>query len=266
MQIALATAAAAIVGTQIIGVQPNGEILIPTGQTITPAGTHIEVGDRPLGMVRSADGHLLAVATGSNFSPRSLHLIDASRKVVVQTIPIGDSFVGVAFDAGGNRLYVGGGRDNDVKFFDRQTDGTFRQTATIKIPESAPSGLALAEDGRTLYVALNLKHAVAAIDIASRQITEIPVGSYPYTVVVAGKIYVSNWGGRRPRSADRTDGTFPVVLDRRGIPASGTVSSIDPATNKVVCHIDVGLHPSAMALSPPVTAFTSRTPTAIRSR
>jgi YVTN family beta-propeller protein len=42
-----------------------------------------------------------------------------------------------------------------------------------------------------------------------------------------------------------------VVVDRRtGIPVSGTVSVIDTASNAVVRHIDVGLHPVGMTLSP----------------
>ena len=44
-----------------VGVQPDGSILTPVGQRLTPAGTHIEVGDRPLGMVLSPNHHLLAV-------------------------------------------------------------------------------------------------------------------------------------------------------------------------------------------------------------
>ena len=247
--ILLTTAGAAVIGTLTVGVQPDGSILIPTGQKITPAGTHIEVSDRPLGMVCSSDGRLLAVTTGSNFSPRNLHLIDTGKKQVIQSMAIGDSFVGVAFNPNGNRIYVGGGRDHDVKIFERQSEGTFRQVDSIRIPESAPSGLALSPDGRKLFVALNLKHALAVIDIASREVVEIPVGSYPYTVVVAGKIYISNWGGRRPGPGDRTQEEFPVVLDKRGIPASGTVSVIDPAGQKVLRHIDVGLHPSAMVCS-----------------
>ena len=99
-------------------------------------------------------------------------------------------------------------------------------------------------------MALNLKHAVAVVDLATRQFKSVPVGSYPYTVVAAGaKMYVSNWGGRRPGPTDTTDGTFPVVLDpRTGIPASGTVSVLD-SSGTVLRHIDVGLHPSGMAAS-----------------
>jgi YVTN family beta-propeller protein len=44
---------------------------------------------------------------------------------------------------------------------------------------------------------------------------------------------------------------FPVVVDRRtGIPVSGTVSVVETASNTVIKTIDVGLHPTGLALSP----------------
>ena len=66
---------------------------------------------------------------------------------------------------------------------------TARSAPVLAIPiaGSAPSGLALSADGGSLFVALNLKHAVAIIDTATREVTEVPVGSYPYTVVAGGR-------------------------------------------------------------------------------
>lgn len=250
--VATICAGAALYQTQRMGMQPDGSILIPTGQRLTPAGTRVEVSDRPLGMVRSPDGKLLAVTTGSNFAPRRLHLIDLAAKRVVQTLDIGDSFVGVAFDPGGRTLYVGGGRGDDIQIFTRRPDGAFGRSASIPVPNSAPSGLTLSRDGRTLYAALNLKHALGVINLQTRQVREVPVGSYPYTVVMAGdKLYVSNWGGRRPGPKDTTDGRYPVVLDpRTGIPSSGTVTVVDASTATVVRQIETGLHPSALAVGP----------------
>ena len=66
----------AVSRSTLVGLQPDGSILIPTGQALTPAGDHIEVSDRPLGMVLSPNGALMAVVTGSNFGTRSLHIID----------------------------------------------------------------------------------------------------------------------------------------------------------------------------------------------
>src|SRR6185295_14729834 len=108
---------AALVAVSLVGRQPNGTVLLPNGQTITPAGAQIEVNDRPLGIAVSPDGTQAAIATASNFAPRALHIIDLATQTVAQTISIGNSFVGVAFSPDGNTLYVGGGADNDVKIF-----------------------------------------------------------------------------------------------------------------------------------------------------
>lgn len=113
----LATAALAFTVHRLVtvGVQEDGSIVIPNGRSITPAGEHIEVDDRPLGMVQSPRGDLLAVVTGSNFAPRALHLVDVASQTLKQTLPIANSFVGVAFSPAGDRIFVGGGASNDVK-------------------------------------------------------------------------------------------------------------------------------------------------------
>lgn len=237
------------VAERLAGRLADGSYLIPTGQRLTPAGVHIDVADRPLGMSVSPDGKLLAVTTGSNFAPRMLHLIDTAQARAVETLPLGDSFAGVAFSATGAELYIGGGRDHDVKVFRRSGDGLFTMESRIEMAGAAPGGLALSPDGKRLFVALNLKHAVAMIDLASRAVKELEAGSFPYTVAAAGdRIFASNWGGRKPLPGDRTDGAFPVVLDERGIPASGTVTAFDAESGKRVADMDVGLHPSAMCV------------------
>jgi YVTN family beta-propeller protein len=185
-----------------------------------------------------------------------LHLIDVHTNKLTQTLTISNSFVGVAFSPAGDRLYVGGGASNDVKFFKRDAGGTYAADGTIPISGgSAPSGLSRNADGSRLYVALNQTNEVAVIDTDARRIvTRVPVGTYPYTTVMSAdgtKVYVSNWGGKIPGLNDVTDGQNPVVVDERtGIPVSGTVSVLDTVTNTVVTTIAVGLHPTGMALSP----------------
>ncbi|MGH9201483.1 MAG: bifunctional YncE family protein/alkaline phosphatase family protein, partial [Vicinamibacterales bacterium] len=124
----------------------------------------------------------------------------------------------------------------------------------IPPPASAPSGLSVSPTDDTLYVALNLRHTVAFIDAKTRQVSELAVGIYPYTTVVTpdgAKVYVSNWGGRRPQPGDVTDGVLPVVVDPdTGIASTGTISVVDAKARALITSIDVGLHPSAMAVSP----------------
>jgi YVTN family beta-propeller protein len=239
----------------VVGVQDDGRVIVPNGQLLSPAGTHIEVNDRPLGMVLSPDRATLAVVTGSNFNPRALHLIDVEAATVKQTIAIANSFVGVAFSPDGKRLYVGGGASNDVKLFAAAANGAFAAAGTIPIAGAAPSGLSLSANGSRLYVSLNMTHELAVIDTATNTIVRrVPVGIYPYTTVLSAdgtKVYVSNWGGKVPGAGDVTDGLFPVVVDpRTGIPITGTVSVVDTATNAPIKTIDVGLHPTGLALSP----------------
>src|SRR6266581_6517231 len=115
-----------------IGKQADGSILIPTGQLLRPAGTHIQVNDRPLGMSLSPNGLTLAVATGSNFNPNALHLIDVASKTVVQTIPLKSTFVGVTFNKAGDTIYVGGNTNNDVPVLKRNADGKFARRAPLR--------------------------------------------------------------------------------------------------------------------------------------
>ncbi len=250
---ALTAIALSVAPSRRMGVQPDGSILVPTGQTITPAGTHIEVADRPLGLAMSPGGDQAAVITGASFAARRLHLIDLGRNAVMQSIPIGDSFVGVTFSYDIVRLYAGGGSDNNVKFFLRREDGTYAADGAVSIPSSAPSGLSLSPDGEWLYVALNLKHSLAIVNTRTREVRQVPVGSYPYTAAVTpdgAKVYVSNWGGRRAGAGDAVEEGIPVVVDpKTGLPTNGTVSVVDARTRSVVKQIEVGLHPSALLLS-----------------
>ena len=242
--IAIFTTAAIVVVQP--GRQPDASYLIPTGQILSPAGTSIEVNDRPLGMTLSPEGRWLAVVTGSNFAPRALHLIEISSQRLIQSLPLGDSFVGVAFSNDGSRLYVGGGQDQNLKRF-RLVDKSFVEDPPIPL-KGAPSGLALSGD--LALVALNQSHELAVVNLSNQTVQKIPVGSYPYTVVATStRAWVSNWGGRKPGPNDKTDGVFPVVLDpRTGIPSTGSVSVVDLETRKVIAEITTGLHPSAMAL------------------
>ena len=249
----LAAIALSLAPNPRMGVQPDGSIIVPTGQTITPAGAHIEVADRPLGMAVSPGGDQLAVVTGSNFANRQVHLIDLGKDSIMQSIPIGDSFVGVTFSYDILHLYVGGGRDNNVKFFLRREDGTYAADGVVSIPGSAPSGLSLSPDGEWLYVALNTRHSLAIINTRSRVVKEVSTGSYPYTTAVTqdgSKVYVSNWGGRKAGPGDATEPDIPVAVDpKTGLPNNGTVSVVDAQSQRVVKQIEVGLHPSAMLLS-----------------
>ena len=250
----LPVGAVAMVAISLVGVQQNGSIVLPNAQTIVPAGSQVEVNDRPLGIAVSPDGTQAAVATASNFAPRALHIVDLASQTVAQTIPIGNSFVGVAYSPDGKTLYVGGGADNDIKIFTRGAGGVWTQAPHIAIASSSPSGLSLSPAGDKLYVALNRRNALGIVDTTTGTTVQVPTGAFPYAALATSdgrKVYVSNWAGRLPQAGDATDGSNPVVVDpATGIASNGTVSVYDTTAQAVTRTIEVGLHPSALALSP----------------
>ncbi|HMF76210.1 MAG TPA: alkaline phosphatase family protein [Bryobacteraceae bacterium] len=239
--------------TASIGRQSDGSIILPNGQTITPTGTQVTVNDRPLGITVSPDNTTAVVVTASNFKTEAIHFIDLATQTVVQTIN-GNTFVGVAFSPDGKTLYVGGGTDNNVKVLTLGPNHQWSLAHSVAISGGAPSGLSLSPTGDKLYVALNKKEGLGIIDTKSLAVTQVTTGAFPYTTVTSadgGKVYVSNWGGRLPEAGDATDGSNPVVVDpATGIANNGTVSVYDTHAQAVVSTIQVGLHPSAMALSP----------------
>jgi DNA-binding beta-propeller fold protein YncE len=95
-----------------------------------------------------------------------------------------------------------------------------------------PAGIAVSPDGKRLYVAGNLSNHLIELEAATGKVLQLwDVGVAPFDVVLAGrKIYVSNWGGRRPDADSATgpagDG-MRVRVDARSIANEGSVSVIE---------------------------------------
>ncbi|HEX5410842.1 MAG TPA: bifunctional YncE family protein/alkaline phosphatase family protein [Terriglobia bacterium] len=114
---------------------------------------------------------------------------------------------------------------------------------------------------RLAGVAMTFEDSLAVVDLASGKVMgRVRTGIAPFGVRLnaAGTVaYVSNWGGRFPNAHDltRTTGTRPgadrVVVDKRGIASTGTVSRVDLGTMKVTDAITTGLHPTALAWDEP---------------
>ena len=121
-----------------------------------------------------------------------------------------------------------------------------------------PAGLAVSRDGKKIYVALNLSDRLAELDAATGNVLRLwNVGVAPFDVVLGknNKVYVSNWGGRRPAAGDHTGpaglGTL-VRADDRCIASEGSVSVIDLGSELRTAGSELvtGPHCCALALSP----------------
>ena len=263
----------------------SGDALItPVNQIVTPAGVQVELpGLRPQALALSPDEKLLVTAgithelvavdpatgkilqrvalpSGKTLEPQPVAsaILDANEKAQI-------SYTGLKFSPDGARLYLAN-VTGDVKVFAVSRDHQISPLFSIPLPgvklekrdNDIPAGLAVSADGKKLYVALNLSNRLIELEAATGKVLQMwNVGVAPFDVVLAGhKIYVSNWGGRRPDAGVVTGpagrGTR-VRVDGRSIASEGSVTVIDlaqPAVAALQKQFVIGPHACALALSP----------------
>ncbi len=265
------------VGRQAVG------LITPVNQLVTPAGTQVELpGIRPNAIALSPDGKLLITSGLTNY----LIALDPPGGKIIQRVafPAGSvrepsllnapileadekarlSFTGLKFSPDGSRLYLAN-VNGDIKVFSVNRDHQISPLFSIALPavddleraNEIPAGLTVSADGKKLYVALNLSNRVAELDAVTGKILRTwNVGVAPLEVVLAGhKLYVSNWGGRRPAggpTGPAGQGTL-VRVDARSIASEGSVTVIDLASPVVASapkQIILGPHACALAVTP----------------
>lgn len=245
---------AAAIGAPV-GPTDDGAVLVPTGQRIRPAGDTLEFAGRPVDLALAPDGATLYVKDN-----RGVVVVDVESWTVRQEAPFpegGGSMHGIAVAEDGrvyattaqNHLWIGMPADGGLV---RWSDSVALAGPGVGDAAHA-TGIALRSAYKDGLVCLSRANALGVV-IDGGVEAEIDVGIAPYDVVLSpdgATAYVSNWGGRRPLADDLTapsSGT-DVVVDERGIAASGTVSVVDLGKRVTVAEIAVGLHPSDMALT-----------------
>ncbi|WP_406697123.1 bifunctional YncE family protein/alkaline phosphatase family protein [Singulisphaera sp. Ch08] len=225
----------------------------PTKQVLRPAGQAIEYGGRPVDLVLAPGGRRLYAK-----DHRGLVAIDREGWKIVQELAFpkgGGSMHGIAISADGTRVFATTAQDS----LDEATvgaDGSLAWSRRIALPgpggkgASHACGIALSADGATAYVCLSRNNTLGVVDLAEgKLVKEIPVSVAPFDVTLSSdgaSAFVSNWGGRRPRTGEKTapsSGT-PVLIDERGVGKSGTVGKVDLVAGKQVAEVATGLHPA----------------------
>jgi DNA-binding beta-propeller fold protein YncE len=270
--------------TNAVGRSAAG-LVTPANQIVTPAGIQVELPHvRPNALALSPDGKTLVTAGLT----QELMVIDPATGTILQHVPFPAdhaeeekpvaagiltpnekpqlSFTGLAYSPDGSRIYLSN-VNGDIKVFGVGQDRKVSPLFSIALPSSGvllrkneiPAGIAVSRDGKRIYVALNLSNRLAEMDAMTGKVLRIwDVGVAPFSVVLGkNKLYVSNWGGRRPDANSLTGpagrGT-KVRVDARSIASEGSVSIInldshDEPQNQET-ELLTGVHACALALSP----------------
>lgn len=174
---------------------------LPNGWSLTPVGKMVPVGDLPLNIAVSPDKKLAAV-TNNGESDQSIELINIKHGLVIDSIPIGKSWVGLVFSEDGKYLYASGGNDNVIIKYAVKKDH-LSPADTFKLGKPWPvkisvAGIAVDDAKRRLYAVTNENNALYIIDTESkRTLSSTPLGGEGYTCILSPDhktLYVTCWG------------------------------------------------------------------------
>lgn len=238
--------------------------VVTTRQAITPAGLQMVFQGRVHGVTFGATNDVV-YALSAAWKGAEVRRLDWQKNRIVETIrsSVTPGMQSIAFDSASGAPVIAGlgttktasGSKKTIQLIGMQ--GGAAHVESGNIGENVVGGIALMHGGTRALVALTYSNELAIVDRATGAVTKIKTGVAPFGVIVNQDetvAYVSNWGGRFPRKGDRTSptgsvpGSDPVVVDARGIAASGTIARVDLQSNQVTNTIEVGRHPTAMAL------------------
>ncbi len=247
--------------------------VITTRQAITPAGVQSVFEGRVYGLTFAGQATQVAVMTydqktGTGFVSR----IDWMSNRVVEQVSIGSTpgLQGLIFDpaagATGELLFSATAQANTdaarrsrlMKLAGGRAEVIVDNLGTMNAGAPAVATRVDQKGRRLLLLPLIYDNLLAVFDLQSKTLVgKIAVPIAPFACALAedsSYAYVSNWGGRVPREGELSAPTGlentadRVVIDRRGVLASGTVTRVNLVTLKVEKILEAGLHPTAMAL------------------
>lgn len=222
-------------GKSLPGLQISGEVKLPNGWTLKPAGKQIPLGDFPVNIALHPSGKHLAILH-AGYGPHEIIVLEtekAGANIVSRTI-LKQTFAGICFSPDGKKLFASGAEFANVLSFEFQK-GSLVPAGEIQIAPKASSfitsGLAVDSQGKTIIAAGCWGHAVAIAPMEGKgkgSVIDMGKDSYPFAILpVAGKnqALVSLWGG-------------------------SAVALLDTVEGKLLAKWATESHPTEMALSP----------------
>jgi YVTN family beta-propeller protein len=269
--IAAAFAFSCSVSAQTPGkIAQTGQVLLPNGWKLSPAGRSLPLGDLPLNMQLSASGKYLAV-TNNGQSTQSLQLIDPRSEKLLDEKVLGKSWYGIAFSRDEKKLYASGGNDNVILTFSIN-DNKLGTPDTIKLGQPwpknkiCPTGIAINKANTRLYTVTKEDSTLYIIDpLKSSILSKVKLSAEAYSCVLSPDektLYISLWGGNKLAFYNTgtqalnsiNTGSHPneLLLNKKGTllfvanANDNTVSIINTATHKTIETVSTALYPTKL--------------------
>jgi YVTN family beta-propeller protein len=256
---------------QRAGIAEIQRISLPNGWSLSPAGKTLMLGDLPLNIANAPSGKLAAV-TNNGESDQSVQLIDIEKEAVVDSVPIGKSWLGLVFSNDGRYLYASGGNDNFVIRYSVK-DNKLSPYDTIILGSPWPerisvAGLALDDVDNRLYAVTKENNSLYVTDTRSKKVLSVlPLGGEGYTCLLSPDrkiLYISCWGCDKVIMYDtrkgKISGSVPVGDNPNDMCIThngrylfvanandNTVSVIDARHMKVIENLNSALYPDSPA-------------------
>lgn len=249
----------------------TGQVLLPNGWKLSPAGRALPLGDLPLNMQLSASGRLLAV-TNNGQSTQSVQLIDPKTEKQLDEKIVGKAWYGLAFSHDETRLYASGGNDNWIMAF-HIDNNKIGKTDTIKLAPHAwpqnkvcPTGIAVNKSNTRLYAVTKEDSALYVVDANTRKtIRRVKLGAEAYSCILSPDekmLYISIWGDQMVTCYNTLTGEMSnipagshpneLLLNKKGTllfaanANDNSVSVINTGTRKTIEVITTALYPTKL--------------------
>ncbi|QTE36602.1 bifunctional YncE family protein/alkaline phosphatase family protein [Mucilaginibacter gossypii] len=252
-------------------IEQTGQVLLPNGWKLSPAGRSLPLGDLPLNMQLSVSGKLLAV-TNNGQSTQSVQLIDPKNEKLLDEVVVKKSWYGLAFSRDEKKLYVSGGNDNWILVFNI-AGNKLGTPDTIKLAPNAwpknkvcPTGMVTNKSNNRLYSVTKEDSTLYIIDPDKKDIlkqVKLPAEAYSCILSPDEKtLYISLWGGDMLgfyNIATQTLSTIKtsshpneLLLDKKGKflyvadANDNAVSVVNTSTHKIIETISTALYPTRL--------------------
>jgi YVTN family beta-propeller protein len=245
-------------------------VSLPNGWKLTPVGKLLPLGDLPLNIAVSPSKKLAAI-TNNGQSDQMIQLVDIEKEIILDSVIIGKSWLGLTFSEDGKYLYASGGNDNIIIRY-AISNNRLSVFDSIRIGKPWPvrisiAGLALNDKKNRLYAVTKENNSLYVIDTQSEKVvSQHPLGGEGYTCLLSPDLkllYISCWGCSKivlfDTNLEKITGSVPVgshpndmCVTKKGQylfvanADDNSVSVIDTRQMKVIETLNTALYPDAL--------------------